>query len=395
MRPAVRRSLERFHHFEDMEGEAAARPVRALAADGMGHVGHPHDAVVAVGVGMLGRHLLPVLARRGDFDVAAEPVGVGHGERRFGPVDLDRPMAMARHVEAHHQGDHRAGMEFERPGRVGGHLHRDARSLQRLAGDQAFAPRARGDAGDALDRAEQVDEIGDVVGAHVEHRAAAGGIVERRARMPALMSRAHEERRAGDRRADRALVDQLAAGLVGAAEKRIGRAADAHALRLRRSDELAALGDGDAERLLRMDVLARGHRLEPDLDMRLGDGEIDDDLDRRVGQEIVDALRRNAEFGAARLGSRRVHVGDGAYVEDREDRRRLEIGRTDIAATDDADPDAIHVFSCSFNAAAPARSSPTARRRGRGASSPPHRAPRCRRPIDGRRSPRHRRGSAA
>ena len=41
------------------------------------------------------------------------------------------------------------------------------------------------------------------------------------------MAGAHEEGGAGDGAADGALVDELAAGLVGAAEKRIGRAADA------------------------------------------------------------------------------------------------------------------------------------------------------------------------
>ena len=96
--------------------------------------------------------------------------------------------------------------------------------------------------------------------------------------------------------ADGAFVDQLARGLVRAAEEGVGRAADPHALGLRRVDQLARLGDGDAERLLRMDVLAGGDGLQADLDMRLRHGQVEDDLDRGIGEQRVDGLRRDAEF---------------------------------------------------------------------------------------------------
>ena len=119
---------------------------------------------------------------------------------------------MAGDIEAHDDGDHRAGDEFQRSRSVGGDLDRDARAFQRLAGDESLRPRPRRDAGDPLDRPEQVDERGDVVGSHVEHRPAAGEIVEGRARMPALMTGAHEEGGSGERPTDGAFVDQLAAG---------------------------------------------------------------------------------------------------------------------------------------------------------------------------------------
>src|SRR5262249_30099283 len=107
-------------------------------------------------------------------------------------------------------------------------------------------------------------------------------------------------------------------------------------------DELARLRDGDAERLFRVDVLAVFDRSQPDRHVRLGHSEIDDDLDVRVGEEIADGSRRNVEFLAARLGGGRVDIGESANVENGEDPRRLEVGRTDIAAADDADADAIH-----------------------------------------------------
>ena len=141
--------------------------------------------------------------------------------------------------------------------------------------------RGRGvDAGDARHRAEQVDEVGDVVGPHVEHRPAAGLVVEGRVRVPALVAGAHEEGGAADRHADGAVVDQLAAGLVGAAEKGVGGAADAHAAlaaapRPAAAASASAMPSGFSE----CTCLPAATALQADLDMRLGDGQVDDDLD--------------------------------------------------------------------------------------------------------------------
>ena len=94
------------------------------------------------------------------------------------------------------------------------------------------------------------------------------------------------------------------------------------------STSSARLGDVDAERLFGMDVLAGGERLQPDLDMRLRDGEVDDDLDRRIGEQRVDRARGQAEFRGPRLGRLGIDVGERDDVEDREissppsDRRR-------------------------------------------------------------------------
>ena len=96
-----------------------------------------------------------------------------------------------------------------------------------------------------------------------------------------------------------------------------------------RLDELRAVREGDAERLLRMDVLAGGDRLQADLDMRLRHGEVEHDLDRRIGEQRVDRTRRHAELRRARLRRRRIGVGERVDVEDREtfappsDRREL------------------------------------------------------------------------
>ena len=181
--------------------------------------------------------------------------------------------------------------EFERSRDMRCHLHGNHRALQRLAGDRPLGAGARRDARDPCNRADQVHESGDVVGAHVEHRAATFGVVEGRVRMPALMAGAHEEGAAGNGPADRALVDELAAGLMRAAEEGVGRAADAQ----RRAPSPSAMSVRasavvDAERLFRMDVLAGCERFQADLDVGRRDGEIDDDLDRRDPRAVP---RRN------------------------------------------------------------------------------------------------------
>jgi hypothetical protein len=105
--------------------------------------------------------------------------------------------------------------------------------------------------------------------------------------VPTLVARAHEERRAADRPADEPLIDGAARGLVGAAEKGVGRRAKPQALRPRGFDQSARLGDSDAERLFRVDMLASGDRLQPDVDMSVWNSKIEDYLDRRIGEQRV------------------------------------------------------------------------------------------------------------
>ena len=129
--------------------------------------------------------------------------------------------------------------------------------------------------------------------------------------MPALMAGAHEEGAAGDRPADRALVDELAAGLMRAAKERVRRAADAQALAPCASlQERTRLGGREAERLFRVDVLAGREGLQPDLHMGGRDRQIDDDLDRRIREQRIDRHRAQPELGRPRLGRLGPDVGD-------------------------------------------------------------------------------------
>ena len=220
--PLVGRALERLHHLEHVQGQLAARPVRPARADGVRHVGDADDAVVAVGIGVLGRRVPPVLpasrrsrsGRRTGWDRARSGVASR-------AVDLDRPwrcVGTSKLMAIVHDGAARRIPACPRHGsrpRPGSSCPCSGSLVIVRCGAARVAI-----AGDARDRPEQVDEVGDVVGPHVEHRAAARGVVEGRARVPALVAGAHEEGGAGDRLADRALVDR-ACGRSGA--RRRGR----------------------------------------------------------------------------------------------------------------------------------------------------------------------------
>ena len=92
-----------------------------------------------------------------------------------------------------------------------------------------------------VDRAEQVDQHGQVVGPHVEHRAAAGLIVELRIGMPVLHAAPHHEGGAGHRLADGALIHQPARPPAGGAEESVRRRAEQQAALRRLGDKAAAV----------------------------------------------------------------------------------------------------------------------------------------------------------
>src|SRR5690606_32736756 len=102
-------------------------------------------------------------------------------------------------------------------------------------------------------------------------------------------------------------------------------------------DQVLALGEGHPQRLFGVDVLTGFDRAQAHLDMCTRYGEVDDDVDRGVGQQRLDRDRRHVELRALLFGDLGPHVRDGAYIEHIEARHRLEILRRNIAAPDDAD----------------------------------------------------------
>src|SRR6185295_8386051 len=229
--------------------------MRATRPDCMREVGHSNDAVVAVSVAMLDAALGPVLVAS-NLDRAAEAVRVGHEKRRFGPVEFNRRMPVLGHIKTHRHGNHGATNESQRSRDVSRNLDLDRLSGQRLAVYLASFTRTYGHPGYLLDGPEKVNQIGYVVGAHVEHRPADRCVVEGRIGMPALVPRAHEKSGCGHRPADGTLVDQLAAGLMRSTQKSVGCASDAQPAIGREVQQSAGLLRSKRERLFRMDVLA-------------------------------------------------------------------------------------------------------------------------------------------
>jgi hypothetical protein len=77
------------------------------------------------------------------------------------------------------------------------------------------------------------------------------------------MTGAHPERGARERAPDRPGVQERSGALVGTAEERVGSTAEPDPGSLRSVHELPRLGHLDAQRLLRVDVLARRDGPQP------------------------------------------------------------------------------------------------------------------------------------
>ena len=80
------------------------------------------------------------------------------------------------------------------------------------------------------------------------------------------------------------------------------------------------------------------------LDMGRRNGQVDDDIDRRVGEERIDRHGGETECAGASAGGFGAQVGDTADIEDRERSRSFQIGFADVTAADDADADALHAL---------------------------------------------------
>jgi len=155
--------------------------------------------------------------------------------------------------------------------------------------------------------------------------------------MPALRSVPRHERDRRDGDADRAIVDELAAGLQAAAEERIGRATHTQPLfgcQLHRALPVRA---GRRERLLGVDMLARVQRGQVDRRVRRRDGQVHDHVDVGGRNQVLD--RHGADAVLLRLGFGPLNheVGARNQLEAGQLRRVLQVDIADIAAADDAD----------------------------------------------------------
>ena len=113
----------------------------------------------------------------------------------------------------------------------------DLLTLLRLTGNRAVRDLDARHPADPLHRAEKVQQRGEIVRPHVEHRSAAFFIIKLRIRVPMLVPAAHHERGERDRLADQPVIDRLAGRLNARAHECVRRAPDAKVFFLRRRRE--------------------------------------------------------------------------------------------------------------------------------------------------------------
>ena len=201
----------------------------------------------------------------------------------------------------------------------------------------------RREPGDPADGPEQGDDRGQVVRAHVQERAGAVREELLGVRVPGVRA-ADEHRRAdGERLADRTLVDQGAARLEGAAQEDVRRAADPQPELVGQSEELEALRHVDRERLLGVDVLAGLERRAGHGAVRSGRRQVEHDVDRGIGQQLLDRGHGQAVRLAELDGLLAHEVGARDELERVERGRMLGVVPADHAAADDADVHAVSI----------------------------------------------------
>ena len=93
------------------------------------------------------------------------------------------------------------------------------------------------------------------------------------------------------RRPDHAVVERGLDGLDAGAEERVRRTADEHAGGGGRVEHLAAALDAGGQRLLGVDVLAGGDRLQRDVGVQVRRREVQDDVDVVAGEQLVRRAR--------------------------------------------------------------------------------------------------------
>ncbi len=151
--------------------------------------------------------------------------------------------------------------------------------------------------------------------------------------------RTADEHRGGcaERPSDRIPVDQAPARLVGTAEEGVRGTAETEAATLGIHDELSAFGAGRSERLLGVDVLARGEGSPHQRSVRFGRREIEHELDLGIGDECIDRRRPQPVLRRERLRELLIEIGARDGLPPIERNRVLDVTRSDDSAADDAD----------------------------------------------------------
>ena len=212
-------------------------------------------------------------------------------------------------------------------------------------------------------RAEQVDQRGEIVWPPV--KAPGDAALEKvrpvKADVPVGADRARpagarpparlQAGKGRHRLTDRPLVDQLAGGLPGAAEKSVWSAADPQALFPGQGKHLLAFLPVHGQGFLVIDALARFQGCEAHLSMREVRGQVDDDLDLWVGQQLRDAACLGyAVFCRPRFCGLQARIRTGNDLDAFEQLGILQIDAADRATADQPDLSCLNHDRVSFQA---------------------------------------------
>ena len=114
-----------------------------------------------------------------------------------------------------------------------------------------------------------------------------------------------------NRNSDQTRIDRVAAGLMGAAEKSVGRTADTQPFCSRGEHHRLRLGEPGCQRLLQIDVLACLDDLQVHRRMGGRNGQVHHDLDGGVSEQCVDRHRiHGCSLAFAAAASARMSATD-------------------------------------------------------------------------------------
>ena len=305
--------------------------MRSVLLDRLGQVGQAHASPGVDEAGAVGDGTPRAVVGRRDLHRVREPVRVGHGDRPARPVDLEERHAARPHLERDRHGRDHPVRVLEDRGDVRVDLTRAPGSASRPARpspQSARDPTARPPPTPARrDRRTTRGSSGSTAPCRGADRHPAGS----RTPGPGATARGQGRSRRPRRAIGRPIAppsSTASAVWMPDAEDGVRRAADAEALRRRQLEHRSCLGGRQGEGLLPVDVLARLEGPERDLGVRGRDGQVEDDVDLGVGQQLVDARRPHALFGGDGSGAVEVEVRDD---DEREVRQLRELGEVLLA----------------------------------------------------------------
>ena len=181
-----------------MDRQFQAATVRARLGDARHHVGQPGGAVI--GAAFLIGNAERVVARGqrgfrpglvGHHHIAAEKVRIGDEDRAFGAIKLGIGVVVFPDIPTGRQGDGGAIGEFQQGVDVGRRLDRDQLATAGFRGDGAGGRGGGCQSADPFDRTQELDQVGDIIGANIQHRARTRQKEEIRVGVPHFHAVAH------------------------------------------------------------------------------------------------------------------------------------------------------------------------------------------------------------